>query len=102
MNLSPSSYPAYGYLARPLVMNLPNMKPIQKIPMRILIKPDLDQLLQAGCSECGETHPEEELYMHGKCHIDSPTWTRYIRGGLVEVLCAKCRRSIALIKVAKE
>lgn len=41
------------------------------------------------------------LYLHGACHIGSPTWAVYDHG-LLTITCAECKREIATIYVAEE
>lgn len=63
----------------------------------ILTRADLDGAVcsEEGC-DCGAG---AELYLHGRCHMDSPTWAKYA-GGVLEITCAACDRVIARIEVA--
>ena len=50
------------------------------------------------CAECGESHGE--LYLHGRCHINAPTWAIFRPGhlpdgmGHLEIVCAECGKHI--------
>jgi hypothetical protein len=71
--------------------------------MKAMTYPDMEQLLEQGCDQCkerGDPHIHEELYIHSKCHTDSPTWARYVGGGRLEIECAECHELIVAIKVA--
>src|SRR5262245_55452599 len=72
-----------------------------KTTMRLLTKSDLDKLLAAGCQDpdC-KSHDHTEVYLHCRHHFKSPTWTKYHFGGWLEVACAECETSIAIIEVA--
>ena len=65
-----------------------------------LYREDLDQPPRA-CAEpgCGDIHPEDDLWFHAKCHLDSPTWARY-RDGVLTIQCARCERDVVALVVA--
>lgn len=46
---------------------------------------------------CG--HEADDLWFHGKCHLESPTWSRY-RDGILTIQCARCERDVVAIHVA--
>ncbi len=49
------------------------------------------------CGQPGCTHNhdggDEPIYLHGRCHLDAPTFTKLI-GDVAIVECAECRREI--------
>lgn len=52
------------------------------------------------CSCDKPTCEHSVLYLHSRCHPDSPTWVRYVKGsGELEVLCAECRTCFVKILV---
>ena len=60
------------------------------------------ELSQAKCASPNCTHDDCTIYLHGRCHIDSPTWTYYDKKSeFVVVECATCRKKIAQIKVSQ-
>jgi len=46
--------------------------------------------MKEECAKCGST---DWLYLHGRCHISSPTWCRK-KGNVIEILCATCNKLI--------
>jgi hypothetical protein len=53
---------------------------------------------QCRCSECGEA--AQELAIHSKCHVDSPTWAWYdSENDLLHIKCAECERPIATFRL---
>lgn len=46
------------------------------------------------CDGCGEDHKPDYVFMHSKCHIDSPTWLKMHKTGHAELICAECERVI--------
>jgi hypothetical protein len=50
------------------------------------------------CQECGSE--DDWMYMHGKCHIGSPTWTR-VKDDVLEVICATCDKLIVTFNIQK-
>ena len=54
------------------------------------------------CSSPGCKEPHGELYLHGRCHPESPTWAKY-ENGTVTVQCAvaDCGQVVAVIAVAR-
>ena len=50
---------------------------------------------------CASCDGEGPLYFGGRCHPSSPTWSFY-ENGIVRVICATCRRTIADIAVAED
>lgn len=71
--------------------------------MKALTKEHLNYTLgHEGCSDpqCADHHqPLEELYFHGRCHPDSPTWVCYRKDGTLLIECAQCRKPIAVIQL---
>jgi hypothetical protein len=61
-----------------------------------------DQLAVMQCQAPGCTHVgHDELYLHGRCHPESPTWCAfYLSTGTLKVVCAECDNMIAEIAVA--
>jgi hypothetical protein len=83
-----------------------NTLPIVEFDMPQHLRDKLKQREQEGavlgdarCACCGNN--DGKLYLHGKCHINSPTWCIYHFEGFVEVICATCKKQIAMIKVAE-
>ena len=68
--------------------------------MSILTRAELDGM---GCAACQakEEHEHENngLFLHGRCHVESPTWSFY-EDGILTVTCAECDSVIARIAVA--
>jgi hypothetical protein len=66
--------------------------------MDILTKELLDNMV---CSnpDCNHTAHDSEMYLHSKCHPESPAWCIYY-GGVITVICAECENIIADILVA--
>lgn len=63
-----------------------------------LYREEMDKM---RCGEPGCTHEDHDgLFLHGKCHIESPSWVEY-RDGVILVTCATCNKMIAVIAVAK-
>lgn len=56
---------------------------------------DLDSM---QCSNPGCTEDHGELYIHSRCHPESPTWARYEKGALT-IVCAECGQNIMAIGV---
>jgi hypothetical protein len=64
-----------------------------------LTKTALDRM---QCGQPGCREPHDALYLHGRCHPDSPTWARYENGSVtVECAAANCGKIIAVIAVAR-
>lgn len=61
-----------------------------------LARKDLDRMRCAN-PDCKEDHGP--LYFHGRCHPESPTWTRY-ENGVLTIECAECRDVITTVVVA--
>jgi len=51
------------------------------------------------CHEPGCDCEAGTMYLHARCHPESPTWTKYEKGLLI-VECAECREQVASIEVA--
>lgn len=66
----------------------------------MLYREDLDRA-QCGDPGCDHTSHDEPLFFHGRCHIESPTWT-YYHNGYIKVICAVCRQLIAHVAVASK
>ena len=63
---------------------------------------DLENL-QCNHPNCDHTSHDAEMYFHGRCHPDSPTWTLFNRvSGEIFVVCAECEREVACIAVARK
>lgn len=64
----------------------------------ILTRATLDSAVcgEPGCN-CGA---RADLYLHARCHMDSPAWVKYTAGGVLEIMCAECESLIARIAVA--
>jgi hypothetical protein len=55
------------------------------------------------CDAPGCTEDHDTLYLHGRCHPDSPTWTKIVRlarGSVAVVECAECNRTITQLLLA--
>ena len=65
----------------------------------MLYREQLDHMRcgRPGCTH--ENHGGDAVYLHGRCHMDSPSWVKY-EDGVVTVSCSKCKRPIAEIAVA--
>jgi hypothetical protein len=50
------------------------------------------------CEHCGDGVEHQELYMHGRCHIESPTY-EVLLGDKLTIYCAACDKKIAAFKV---
>ncbi len=65
----------------------------------MLYREDLDKMT---CGDPGCDHTAHDgLYLHGACHIDSPTWAEYREGQLI-ITCATCKKLIGIIAVASK
>ena len=72
---------------------MPTKKPKHK-PLQPMYVEELPTKCEhPGCG-CGGP-----MYMHGKCHIDAPTWT-VIEGEVARVICAECDRPIVSLWLA--
>lgn len=63
---------------------------------------DFDRLAVQGCDACDGNDADcdhSELFLHPRCHIDSPTWTSY-KDGVLTIRCVKCDGEVARVKVA--
>lgn len=47
---------------------------------------------ELACNECGGDH--DYVFMHSKCHIKSATWMKMHKTGRMELICAKCGKTI--------
>lgn len=63
---------------------------------KLLTREDLDSL-RCGMPDCTEEHGP--LYLHGRCHVEAHTETRYEDGAIV-VTCYECGAEVARILVA--
>lgn len=60
----------------------------------------------AQCETCRtegdkkHSHNTQALWLHGRCHPESPTWAFY-KDGVVTVTCARCKLLVAEIQVAE-
>lgn len=59
----------------------------------------LDQFQCASPHHDDERHEHGPLFLHSRCHPDSPAWAVY-HEGVLTVQCAECRNDIILISVA--
>ena len=44
--------------------------------------------------ECACCDKEGVMYMHGRCHPESPTWAIFHPDGLLTIVCAECDKVI--------
>jgi hypothetical protein len=66
-----------------------------------LHREDLDALTnRCSVPGCTRTRHDGEIWLHSRCHPSAPTWACY-RGGRLRIECARCKRPIATIKVAR-
>jgi hypothetical protein len=49
------------------------------------------------CAECGD---DGTVVLHGRCHINSPTWAK-LSGDVLTIECAECERVIVRFRVTK-
>ncbi len=57
-------------------------------------------LKDMACSECDSK--SNIVYMHGRCHIGSPTWTYIdLEQNVAVVECADCNEEIIRLKLAE-
>ena len=64
-----------------------------------LTRAELDRMT---CSDptCTKTHADgEALYLHGSCHMESPSTVSY-HNGVLTVQCAECGQVVTKIEVA--
>ena len=55
---------------------------------------------ECACVECGST--EGEMYMHSRCHPNSPTWAVYFKDrNQVEIICSVCEGHIITFSLSK-
>lgn len=65
-----------------------------------LTQRELDRM-QCGVPHCDHKH-DSTLVLHGRCHMESPTWVSYDRTtGDLEVACSTCGKTVALIAVSE-
>jgi hypothetical protein len=63
-----------------------------------LYREDLDH---QGCATPNCTHDHSVIFLHGRCHPQAATETKYVKAtGTIEVSCVRCKRHIASIHVA--
>ena len=67
---------------------------------KIATQQDLNMMV---CSTPGCDHKDHgQMYLHGRCHPESPTWTYYDSNDCcLVVICAECRTVIVRAKVAE-
>jgi hypothetical protein len=63
--------------------------------MKATPRETLDQM-QCGHPGCTEEHGE--LYLHGRCHINSNVQVCYYQGKLL-VVCGTCKKSVVMVEV---
>jgi hypothetical protein len=66
------------------------------MPNEGLTRIQLDHM-QCGTPGCTSTHGE--FCLHGRCHLDAPSWPWY-EAGVLTLRCATCNRVVSRIKVA--
>lgn len=56
-------------------------------------------LIPEECEECG--NEDGDLYLHSKCHPETPTWAKLIFvnkvAAKIAIECAKCEKTIATL-----
>jgi len=52
------------------------------------------------CEDCGCT--EGPMYLHGRCHPKSPTWTSIHPDQTLVVECAECGKTVATFRQMQE
>jgi hypothetical protein len=70
--------------------------------MNILLAKDMDASLDKGCTIPGcECHnkPQDSLMLSQRCHPQAGLEAEYHRGGLLELRCDKCQKTIAKVMV---
>lgn len=69
--------------------------------MKPLTRPDLDAVMAHGCGNphCEHKHTLEPLFLHSRCHVDSPIEASYF-DGVLTVSCMECQKVIVTIAVA--
>ena len=60
-------------------------------------KPEVD--VEATCSVCGCGCEDNEMWIHGKCHMDAPTWA-VLHGHTLVISCSQCKKQICWFAVA--
>jgi hypothetical protein len=68
--------------------------------MEGLTREALDEMRCGGGHPDGSACDHSKLYLHGRCHMGSPTWAVYSDGTLT-IICATCEKPIAVIAVAE-
>lgn len=59
---------------------------------------ELDDL---KCENPNCTHVDCDLTIHSRCHVKTPTWTKYSKAtGVLTIICSLCRKTICSIQVA--
>jgi len=55
-------------------------------------------MAELECEGCGED--TVHVFLHSRCHIESPTWAVLNQEtGELEIICAECRKPICKFKV---
>lgn len=62
---------------------------------QVVTREEFDQMKCAGCDN--HDH-DDEIYLHARCHPQSPTWTFY-QDGTMTVECAECRKPIVRVEI---
>lgn len=52
--------------------------------------------IECSCAECGAGG---ELFLHGKCHINEPTWA-ILKGNTLTIQCSVCNAVVCHFLVA--
>ena len=63
-----------------------------------LYREDLEQF-RCDVPDCDESAHTDEIYLHPRCHMESPTWVHY-RADVLTIECAKCGRIVATVVIA--
>ena len=61
-----------------------------------------EQLDHATCSTPGCTEKHDVLYVHPKCHPNTPVVILYFADGTIEVSCKRCQAFIVCIAITQE
>lgn len=70
---------------------------------KFVTQQELNQLGCAGDLNHQHSHDCATLYLHARCHLKAGTYARYEKlTGILVIECARCKREIVRILVAKE
>ena len=80
-----------------VIANIQNSLCVAGREKMVLYAEEMDRMTCTvpGC-DCGGS-----LYIHSRCHPDTPTWARYSQGSAVlELLCARCAKVISRVAIS--